>query len=60
VRRLLGLVGLAMIILGYGLIMGSSEAGDVQGTTQRAITGMVLVASGGVLEALVLLAWARR
>ena len=60
VRRLLGLAGLALIVTGYGMIMDSSGMANTETVIHRAISGMVLVCVGGVIEVLVLLAWSKR
>jgi len=63
VRRLTGLAGLAMIVTGYWMILTTSElpkSEEMETVARHAINGMVLVFGGGVIEALVLLAWARR
>ena len=63
VRRLAGLAGLAMIIVGYGMILNTSElskTADLEAVTRHAVSGMAMVFCGGVVEALVLLAWVRR
>ena len=63
VQRLVGLAGLVMILLGYRLILNTSDmlqSVDVEAVTRQAVDGMVLVGCGGVIEVLVLLGWARR
>ncbi len=63
VQRLVGLAGLVMIILGYRLILNTSDmvqSTDIEAVTRQAINGMMLVGGGGVIEVLVLLGWVRR
>jgi len=60
VRRLVALSGLAIIVAGYGLILNPSNAADLETVTRHAVSGMVLVFCGGVVEVLVLLGWSRR
>lgn len=62
-QRLLALIGLALIVGGYDLIMSSADlpnAADVQAVTRVAVGGMLLVVFGGVVEVLVLLSWSHR
>lgn len=59
-RRLVALSGVALIIIGYGLILNPPETVDLETITRHAVSGMVLVFCGGVIEVLVLLGWSRR
>ncbi len=59
-RRLVALAGLAIIGAGYGLILNPADVADVESVTRHAVSGMVLVFCGGVIEVLVLLGWAGR
>ena len=62
-RRLVGLAGLAIIITGYGLILNTADmakSADLEAVTRHAVSGMVMVVCGGVVEVLVLMGWSRR